>query len=95
MASQAVTVIVYSEFGRRVAINGSGGTDHGTAGTVLLAGNVRPGLHGDPPPLDRLADGDLATTVDFRSVYGGVLEGVLGIEAKDVLPGAPAPLQLV
>jgi uncharacterized protein (DUF1501 family) len=95
IGSRPVTAIVYSEFGRRVAANGSAGTDHGTAGTVLLAGTVKPGFHGDPPPLDRLADGDLATTVDFRSVYGGVLEGVLGMEAGDLFPGGPAPLQLV
>lgn len=90
-----VTVVVYSEFGRRVAANGSGGTDHGSAGTVLVAGTVRPGHHGEPPALDALVDGDLATTVDFRSVYGGLLEDVLGIDAGDVLGDAPAPLHLV
>jgi uncharacterized protein (DUF1501 family) len=95
MGARPVTAIVYSEFGRRVAANGSGGTDHGTAGTVLLAGTVKPGFHGDPPPLDRLADGDLATTVDFRSVYGGLLEGVLGMEAGDLFPGGPAPLEVL
>lgn len=92
---QPVTVLVYSEFGRRVVPNASAGTDHGGAGTVLLAGKVRPGHHGEPPPLDRLADGDLATTVDFRSVYGGVLEGVLGIDAADVLTAPPPPLDLI
>jgi uncharacterized protein (DUF1501 family) len=95
VASRPVTVLVYSEFGRRVAPNASDGTDHGGAGTVLLAGTVRPGHHGEPPPLDRLADGDLVTTVDFRSVYGAVLEGVLGIEAADILDDAPAPLALI
>ncbi|MEQ1787435.1 MAG: DUF1501 domain-containing protein [Acidimicrobiales bacterium] len=90
-----VTVVVYSEFGRRVAANGSGGTDHGSAGTVLVAGTVRPGHHGEPSPLDALVDGDLATIVDFRSVYGGLLEDVLGIDAGDVLGDAPAPLHLV
>ncbi|MFZ6005653.1 MAG: DUF1501 domain-containing protein [Actinomycetota bacterium] len=90
-----VTVLVYSEFGRRVEPNASNGTDHGKAGTALLAGNVRPGHHGDPPPLDRLVDGDLVTTVDYRSIYAGLLEGVLGIEADDVLDDAPSPLELV
>ncbi|CAN5775065.1 MAG: DUF1501 domain-containing protein [Ilumatobacteraceae bacterium] len=95
MGGRPVTVVVFSEFGRRVKTNGSAGTDHGGAGTVLLAGHVRPGSHGDPPPLDRLDGGDLATTVDFRSVYGGLLEGVLGVDAADVLAAAPRPLALV
>jgi uncharacterized protein (DUF1501 family) len=95
VADPRVTVLVYSEFGRRVAPNGSQGTDHGSAGTVLLAGTVRPGHHGEPPPLDALVAGDLATTIDFRAVYGGLLEGVLGVEAADVLPDAPTPLHLV
>lgn len=95
MGERPVTVLVYSEFGRRVTPNGSGGTDHGSAGTVLLAGTVRPGFHGEPSPLDQLTEGDLVTTVDFRSVYGGVLEGVLGFEAADLFPGGPTPLALV
>jgi uncharacterized protein (DUF1501 family) len=78
-----------------VAANASLGTDHGAAGTVLLAGTVRPGHHGEPPPLDALVAGDLATTVDFRAVYAGVLEGVLGIPADAVLGPGPAPLRLV
>ncbi len=90
-----ITVLVYSEFGRRVAPNAGGGTDHGAAGTVLVAGDVRPGHHGDPPPLDHLTDGDLVTTVDYRAVYGAVLEGVLGVETGAVLDDPPAPLELV
>ena len=70
-----VLVLVFSEFGRRVAENGSKGTDHGTAGPVLLAGpRVRPGLHGAYPSLTDLVDGDLKMTVDFRRVYATVLE---------------------
>ena len=88
-------MLVYSEFGRRVAANGSAGTDHGGAGTVLLAGNVRTGFHGDPPPLDHLVDGDLATTTDFRAVYAALLEDVLGVAADDVIAAAPAALTVV
>ncbi len=95
VGDRPVTVLVYSEFGRRVAANGSGGTDHARAGTVLLAGRVRPGFHGDRPSLDDLDGGDLRTTTDFRRVYGGLLEGVLGVPAADVLAGAPSPLRLV
>ena len=55
-----------------------------------------PGHHGEPPDLGRLVDGDLAAPVDFRSIYGGLLEDVLGVPAGDVLgPGAPPPLALV
>jgi len=90
-----VTVAVYSEFGRRVSPNASAGTDHGHGGAMLLAGSVRPGHHGDPPPLDRLDEGDLATTVDFRAVFGGLLEGVLGEEANDVIDNAPTPMNVV
>lgn len=90
-----VTVVVLSEFGRRVAANGSGGTDHGGAGTVLVAGRVRPGHHGEPPPLDDLVDGDLRTTTQVASVYADLLEGVLGTPAGDVLAGSPRPLGIV
>lgn len=92
VARHPVTVLVHSEFGRRVAPNGSGGTDHGGAGVVLLAGAVAAGHHGEPPPLERLVDGDLATTIDFRSVYAGLLEEVLGTTPTDVLDRPPAPL---
>jgi uncharacterized protein (DUF1501 family) len=65
-----VVVLAFSEFGRRVEENGSIGTDHGTAGPVLLAGNrINPGLHGTTPSLMDLNDGDLRMHVDFRSVY--------------------------
>ncbi len=95
MGGRPVTVAVYSEFGRRVAPNASDGTDHGSGGTMVLAGRVRPGHHGEPPSLDALVNGDLATTTDYRAVFGGLLEGVIGIDAGDVLDGAPAAMSLV
>ena len=95
VGTRPVTVLIYSEFGRRVTPNGSDGTDHGSAGTVLVAGSVRGGHHCEPPALDRLVDGDLATAIDFRAVYGGMLEVVLGVPAADVLGQAPSPLVLV
>ena len=81
------TVVIYSEFGRRVESNGSGGTDHGTANNVLVLGPmVHGGFYGDPPSLTKLDDnGNLIHTVDFRSVYSTVLEGVLSFESKPVL----------
>lgn len=95
VGDRPVTVLVHSEFGRRVAPNGSSGTDHGKAGPVMVAGTVQPGFHGEAPGLAQLDDGDLRATTDFRSVYGAVLEGVLATSAADVVPGAPAPLALV
>jgi uncharacterized protein (DUF1501 family) len=81
-----VTTVVYSEFGRRVAANASEGTDHGTAGPVLVLGpKVRGGFYGDQPSLTDLDDGDLKVTTDFRSVYATLLERVVGVEAGSVL----------
>ncbi len=90
-----VTVAVYSEFGRRVVPNASGGTDHGHGGVMLLAGNVRAGHYGDPPALSKLDDGDLATTTDYRAVLGGLLEDVVGTDSTDVFGKGPKPLVLV
>jgi uncharacterized protein (DUF1501 family) len=89
-------VLVYSEFGRRVEENASGGTDHGTAGPVfLLGGRVRGGLHGDLPSLARLDSGDLRFTVDFRAVYAAILERMLEVDPRPVLGGAFAPLKVI
>ncbi len=78
---QKVTVVVYSEFGRRVQINGSDGTDHGAAAPVLVLGPaVKGGQYGQPPSLTDLDNGDLKFTTDFRSVYSTVLGQTLGID---------------
>jgi uncharacterized protein (DUF1501 family) len=90
-----VVVMVFSEFGRRVQENGSMGTDHGTAGPVLLAGPcIRPGLVGTYPSLMDLADGDLKMTVDFRRVYATILQTWLGLPAKEATGGTFDPLPL-
>ena len=82
-----VVVVAYSEFGRRVAANASGGTDHGAAGPVFVVGpRVRGGtFYGDEPSLTDLDDGDLRFTTDFRSVYATVLEEVVGFDARKSL----------
>ena len=68
-----VLVMTYSEFGRRVMENGSGGTDHGTAEPVLLLGGmVKGGFYGKEPSLSDLTsarNGDLKYTTDYRSLY--------------------------
>lgn len=84
--SGRVLTMAFSEFGRRVAQNASGGTDHGTAAPMYLVGDmIRPGLLGEHPSLTDLDDGDLRFGVDFRSVYAAVLEDWMGADAAAVL----------
>lgn len=86
--SDRVMMMAFSEFGRRVKENASGGTDHGAAGPVFLIGRgVRGGLLGDHPSLLRLVGGDLAYGIDFRSVYATVLDGWLGVPPREILGG--------
>jgi uncharacterized protein (DUF1501 family) len=81
-----VVLVAYSEFGRRVAANGSGGTDHGTAAPMFVAGApVKGGFYGDEPSLTDLDSGDLKFTTDFRSVYATLLEQLIGVESKAAL----------
>ena len=89
-------VLQFSEFGRRVSENGSGGTDHG-AGSVMMAlgGGVRGGVYGtapslspDPanPTLENNAS-DVRHETDFRSVYARVLDRWLGADSTSILGG--------
>ncbi len=90
-----VIALCFSEFGRRVAENGSGGTDHGTAGPVFLAGpGVRAGLVGPAPRLLDLQDGDLKMSIDFRRVYATILESWLGLPSHEALGEVFEPLPL-
>lgn len=81
-----VTIMVYSEFGRRVKGNASQGTDHGTSGPVFIIGEkVKGGFYGDQPSLTKLVDGDLAVTTDFRDIYSTILESILVTPAEKIL----------
>jgi uncharacterized protein (DUF1501 family) len=87
-----VTLLTLSEFGRRVAENGSRGADHGHGNAMLLLGaGVRGGkVYGTWPGLapGKLVAGDLAATTDYRSVIGEVLQRRCGFGAlTDVFPG--------
>jgi uncharacterized protein (DUF1501 family) len=83
-----VVTMCFSEFGRRVRQNASAGTDHGTAAPLFLVGApVRPGILGEHPSLVDLDQGDLKHTVDFRSVYAGILEDWLRAPSEKVLGG--------
>jgi uncharacterized protein (DUF1501 family) len=84
-----VAVLVFSEFGRQVRENASGGTDHGTAAPVFLAGpGVQSGLVGTAPNLLELTGNAPKMTMDFRRVYAAILEDWLGVPSKDALGGA-------
>ena len=81
-----VMLMTFSEFGRRVVENASGGTDHGAAAPMfVLGGGVKPDLYGQQPSLTRLNQGDLIYNVDFRSVYATVLENWLKAPSEMVL----------
>jgi uncharacterized protein (DUF1501 family) len=83
---QGTVVVIYSEFGRRVSANASGGTDHGSAAPVFVVGpKVKGGFYGEEPGLANLDDGNLRFTTDFRSVYTTVLEKVVGVDPKVAL----------
>ena len=77
-----VLIVCFSEFGRQVKENASAGTDHGTAGPVLVAGpSVVGGIHGEPLDLLELENNAPHFTTDFRSVYATLTEGWLGISS--------------
>ena len=89
-AADDVAILVFTEFGRRMRDNGSG-TDHGSGGGAFLFGkNVKGGLYSDYPSLDPANwehGEDLQHTIDFRGIYGTVLQQWLEIEAKPIVKG--------
>jgi uncharacterized protein (DUF1501 family) len=83
---ERVLVMTFSEFGRRVAENANGGTDHGTAAPMfVLGGAVKGGLLGKYPSVVDLDRGDLRFNTDFRGVYGTILDKWLKASSQVVL----------
>jgi uncharacterized protein (DUF1501 family) len=82
-----VMIMTFSEFGRRVAQNASGGTDHGTANSMFFIGGglKQKGLINPMPDLDDLNEGDLKHTVDFKSVYASLLHNWLQADDEKIL----------
>ena len=75
-----VTLMIFSEFGRRVKDNGSG-TDHGAAAPLFIIGGNNSGkIIGSNPNFDDLNNGDLKHEHDFRSVYASVMKQKLGVD---------------
>ena len=88
-------VVAATEFGRTARVNGTGGTDHGTASTALVLGGAlkRTGIVGDWPTLQQaklFENRDTAPTLDMRALFKGVLSEHLGVERK-ALDGAIFP----
>ena len=81
---QNVTIVVFSEFGRRVKDNGRG-TDHGTAAPMfIIGGNNRGKIIGNNPTLSDLENGDLKHEIDFRSVYASLLQNKLNFDSTKI-----------
>ncbi|HMZ78075.1 MAG TPA: DUF1501 domain-containing protein [Acidobacteriota bacterium] len=85
--AEQVVVMQWSEFGRRPNENGSLGTDHGTASSLFVIGNpVKGGIYGNHPNLTSLdRAGNVTFDIDFRSVYGTILDGWLKVSSSQVL----------
>lgn len=92
-----VLLFTFSEFGRRVSQNASGGTDHGKANNMFFIGGglKKQGLYNGLPDLANLDDGDLKYQVDFRQVYATVLNNWLGADAGAILKQNIAPLDFI
>ncbi len=84
---QDVLLVTFSEFGRRVTQNASGGTDHGTANNMFLVsgGLKRKGILNAMPDLAKLNDGDLLYQEDFKSVYATLLQKWLNADDRLIL----------
>lgn len=94
--AERVVGMTFSEFGRRVAENGSQGTDHGQAAPLFVFGqSVKGGIHGAHPSFDKLANGDLRYHTDFRRLYATMIDQWLRLNSKPVLGGTYEPLALL
>ena len=83
------SILIFSEFGRRIKDNGSG-SDHGSGGVAfMIGGAVNGGMYGEYPSLAEAEqiEGDLRSNNDFRSVYTDILEDWLGLDAAPIVNG--------
>lgn len=91
-----ILLLTFSDFGRQVGENRDGGTDHGDASVLfVVGGKVRPGLVGQPADLDRVHDGGLDPSVDFRQIYANVLGDWLKVNPTAVLGEHIDPFRIV
>jgi uncharacterized protein (DUF1501 family) len=90
-------LFTFSEFGRRVAQNASGGTDHGTANNMLIVsgGLQQKGILNEMPDLADLNEGDLKHSVDFKNVYATVLKKWLNADDRKILQGSYEQMKFI
>lgn len=89
-------ILTFSEFGRRVGQNASGGTDHGTANNLfVMGGSTQPGFFNKAPQLTDLDNGDLKYEIDFRRIYASLLDNWLDVSSKAVLKREFKPLNFL
>jgi len=96
-ASDNVVMLLFTEFGRRVRDNGSG-TDHGSGGGSFVIGDsVKGGMYSEYPSLreEDLLEGDLHFNIDYRGIYGTIVENWLGLDAVPVVGGSFEQLDFV
>jgi uncharacterized protein (DUF1501 family) len=89
-----VTLVAFSEFGRRVQENANYGLDHGHGNVMLVAGaGVKGGYYGTMPPLSGSLDADVPVTTDYRSVLSEIVTSRLNASRAVVFPGfTPEPV---
>ena len=82
-----VLIMVFSEFGRRVKQNASNGTDHGKANNVFIISSQlkKAGIYNQTPDLEHLDDGDVAHSIDFRSIYATLMNKWLKADDAKIL----------
>ena len=89
-ASDNVTLLMFTEFGRRIVDNGSG-TDHGASGIAFAVGeHVKGGIYGEYPSLEagkQEDGGNLKSSMDFRSIYTSIVEDWLHLDAPSIVGG--------
>lgn len=90
--AENVTLMTFSEFGRRVGENASGGTDHGEGAPLfIVGGGAKQGIYGANPDLANLDNGDVKFTIDFRSVYGTIIRDWLGSDPAGIIGAGTFP----
>ena len=97
-ASDNVVLLLFTEFGRRIADNGSG-TDHGAAGIAFAVGeHVKGGIYGEYPslePAQQEQGGNLKFNLDFRSLYTTILEDWFKLDSKPIVGGNYEPVKFL
>jgi uncharacterized protein (DUF1501 family) len=91
-----VLLLTFSDFGRLLPENRTGGTEHGDASVLFyMGGAVRAGLLGEPADLGTVRDGGLEATVDFRQIYADVLRNWLDVDPAGILGERVTPYSIV